>query len=179
MALFIFILEIITGLSFGFMLLFYLRSERFKDQLNQKDDELLNLANQKDYFYNKKSIMRDDERYLFEILCKTIPPGYFVFPQINLSHIIGVKNNIKDHDNLFRAIDHRSLDYVIFDSNFSPVIAIELNGESHFQYSRQNRDEAVKNILEKSKIKLITIQKANRYEQTHIQNIINEHLLGK
>lgn len=172
----ILILAVFAGLSFAFMLLFYLRSERLIDKLNQKDDELLNLANSKDYFYSKRSIMRDDEKVLFLILQKLIPQDYSIFPQINLSHIIGVKNSFKDHDNLFWAIDHRSVDYVIFDKNFSPILAVELNGGSHFQYNRKNRDEAIKNILNKSGINLLTIQTTHRYDLTELQRLLNNNL---
>lgn len=142
----------------------------YKDKYNKMQDELLDLAEKKDFFYKKPSIMRHDERVLFDILTKLYGEKYFIFPQVKLSDILKVKENVKDHDNLYREIDHRSIDIVFFDRPaMAPILAIELNGASHFQFQRKNRDQIVENILTNAGIRFLAIPVAETYDETALQ----------
>ena len=150
----------ITIFSFVFMLLFFLRSERFNDKLIKREDELLQLADKDDYFMKKRGYLRDDELDLFDHLQKIVGDKYHVFPQIHLSDLLYVKNGIRDHENLYQVLGQKSVDYVIFSKkDMVPLVAIELNGASHLQFNRQNRDKLVKSLLTKAGVKFFTIQK--------------------
>jgi hypothetical protein len=144
---------------FGFIALYY------RDKYNKEQDELLDLANTNNLFSKKSAVMRDDERKLFDILMNLYSDKYFIFPQVNLTTVLQVKEEVKDHDNLYREIANRSLDYVFFDRiGMSPILAIELNGESHWYTNRKNRDLEIEHILTNAGVKFLAIEKESNYD---------------
>lgn len=164
----------ILGILFGLLALFALIAVYYRDKYFKIQDELLDLADRRDFFSKKPSIMYFDERKLFEVLQKLYSDKYLIFPQVRLAAILEVKNDVKEHDNLYRVLDHLSLDFVIFDKVLiAPLVAIELNGKSHFQLNRKNRDRVVENILVKSGIKFIAIQSAEKYNENEIKEAMN------
>ena len=149
-----------------------------RDKYNKTQDELLSLADKMDFFQKKPSIMRRDEWLFYEVITRLYGEKYTIFPQVRLSDIITVKENIKDHDNLYREIDHRSIDFAFFDNeSLSPILAVELNGASHFQMNRKNRDQKISNILTKAGIQFIAIPVQEKYNEEEIQKLINLFLL--
>ncbi len=158
----------------GFIVIFAWIAIYYKDKYNKTRDELLDLADIRGFFSKKPSIMRADERQFFDILVKLYGDKYYTYPQVRLAAILDVKNDVKDHDNLYRLIDHLSLDFVLFDKEvMSPVIAIELNGKSHLQFNRRNRDQKVESVLTKAGIKFLAIQVAETYDENMLRQQID------
>ena len=118
-------------------------------------DEYLLLALNKNFF-NKKNIMRKDEAYLYDdIIKKTGTEKYLVIPQAPLTMFIDVRSGLKDHDNLWKVLGKKTVDFLIVDrETMLPVEAVELNGSSHMLSGRKTRDSVVRDILEKCGIKL-------------------------
>lgn len=166
------------SLLIGFIVVLAYIALYYRDKYNKTQDEYLDLADKNNFFDKKPSIMRHDERLLFDILTKLYSEKYFIFPQVKVSDVLTVKENVKDHDNLYREIDHRSLDYVFFDrQEMTPILAIELNGASHFQFHRKNRDQKIGNILAKAGIPLITIPVNEKHNEESIKQQINPLLM--
>ena len=118
----------------------------YRDKYLKTNDELLDLASSKKFFSKKASVMRDDERKIFDILMNLYADKYYIFPQMSLSNVLEVIEEMKDHDNLYREIDNRSLDFVLYDkTQMSPVLAIELNGES-LRKTKKNKGSKRKNL---------------------------------
>lgn len=161
------------SLLIGFVVVLAWIAIYYKDKYNKTRDELLDLADTRGFFSKKSSIMRTDERQFFEVLMKLYGDTYYVYPQVRLAAILDVKNDVKDHDNLYRQIDHLSLDFVLFDKTaMSPLIAIELNGKSHLQFNRRNRDQKLESLLTKAGIRFISFPVANTYDETEIQKAL-------
>ena len=121
----------------------------------------------------KKSLCNDNELKLYKILKDIIGDEFVVFPQINLQTIIDA-SNFERNNELFR-----NLDFCIFDKEtLQPVLAIELNGKSHKEQRIMKRDESVKNILEKAKLPLITIQNEELYDE-NIKNKLHNLIIKK
>jgi hypothetical protein len=165
----------IISILIGLIIVFAYIAIYFRDKFLKTKDEYLDLADSKGFFTKKLSIMRIDERRIFNILVKYYNEQYYVFPQVRLSDILEVKNDLKDHDNLYREIDHRSIDFVIFDKdNVAPLIAVELNGKSHFQLNRRNRDQKIENLLTKIGVKFLTINVSDNKSESEIKQKIDE-----
>ncbi len=161
------------ALLIGFIVLFAWIAIYYKDKYHKIHDELLDLADARGFFTKKPSIMRADERQLFDVLIKLYGDKYYIYPQARLATILDVKNDVKDHDNLYRHIDHLSLDFVLFDKQaMSPVLAIELNGKSHLQFNRRNRDQKIENVLTKAGIRFISFPVTNTYNETKIREAL-------
>lgn len=163
----------ILTLLIGFIIIFAYISFFWWYKYNKKRDEYLELADKENLFTKKTSVMRKDELVLFNILINNFVDKYYIFPQMSLANILEVKEEIKDHDNLYREINHRSLDFVFFDKvNLAPQLVIELNGKSHWLNFRKNRDLLIEDILKKANIKFLALQKTdnNQYSDV-IKNI--------
>lgn len=162
------------ALLIGFIVVLAYIALYFRDKYFKVLDEYLDLAGKKDFFKKRPSIMYADERKFFDILISLYGNNYYIFPQVRIASIIEVKNDVKDHDNLYRTIDHLSVDYVLYEkSTISPVLAIELNGKSHFQINRRNRDHVVENILTKAGIKFKPFQSTETYDKEEIKRNID------
>ncbi len=170
---------IIFGVLLSTLVVFAYMSFWWKGKYDKTQDELLELANKNGFFTKKISVMRNDEKLLFDILLKLYGDKYYVFPQMTLSNLLDVKNDFKDHDNLYREIDHRSIDYLFCNrETITPILAIELNGESHKLNSRKNRDKLIKNILTKANIRFLSIEKKLNYDSNEISKTVNNSLLS-
>lgn len=172
-----FLSNIPLSLLIGFIVVLAYIALYYRDKYNKTRDEYLDLADKNNFFGKKPSIMRHEERMLFDMLTKLYGEKYFIFPQVKLSDVLTVKENVKDHDNLYREIDHRSLDFVFFDRQaMAPTLAIELNGASHFLFHRKNRDQKVGNIVTKAGIPLVTIPVAENYDEKVLRQKIDPFL---
>lgn len=157
-------------LLIAFVVVFAVMMFWFRDKYLKKEDEYLELADKDAFFSKKPSIMRHDERQLFDILMKLYNDKYYIFPQVKLTSLLAIKENVKDHDNVYRIIDHKSVDFTMYDRTvIAPVLAIELNGKSHLQLNKKNRDQMVKSILTKSGIQFAAIQVADTYDEGAIR----------
>lgn len=146
----------------------------FRYKYLQKVDELLEIADKDDFFAKKPSIMRADERKLFDVLTKLYSDSYYVFPQVKLTSLLDVKEKVKDHDNVYRTLEYKSVDFALFNrANLSPVLAIELNGKSHFQFNRINRDKKVESVLTKAGIKFFSIPVSETYDGDAIRKQVD------
>lgn len=167
------------SLLIGFVVMLAWIAIYYRDKYNKTRDELLDLADTRGFFSKKPSIMRTDERQFFDILVKLYGDKYYIYPQVRLAAILDVKNDVKDHDNLYRLIDHLSLDFVLFDKEImSPVIAIELNGKSHLQFNRRNRDQKVESVLTKAGIKFLAVTVSNSYNEDELHQEIEKLING-
>lgn len=167
-----------AGLAIGGMLIFYLRSERYKDKWIKSDDALLQLANKDNHFKKKESLLRQDELEFYNVLQGIINNQYTVLPQVRLSDLVSIKNDSRDHENLYHVLGNKSVDYAVFTkATMAPVLAIELNGASHFAANRQNRDQVVKALLEGVGINFLPVDK-NSYKKEELseklKNLLSE-----
>lgn len=70
----------IISLLIGFIIIFAYIAFHYRDKYNKKQDELFELANTQKMFSKRSSVMRDDERKLFDILMSLYGDKYFIFP---------------------------------------------------------------------------------------------------
>ncbi len=167
---------LLFGSLLGGLIVFALLSLFWRDKYSKTRDELLQLADSQNFFSRKQSVMRRDERQLFDIFMKIFGNTYYIFPQVRLANVLDIKENLKDHDSLFREIDHRSLDFVFFDRvNIAPVLAIELNGGSHLMLSRKNRDQKIVDILTKAGIGYLAVEKNAEYNEDFLREQVKKN----
>lgn len=87
-------------------------------------------------YYTRKYLMTKYERKYLDII-QEMYPNYKVVPQVCLFSVIKKKYN-KSFKELFKTVD-----IGIFDENYSPIMLIEINDESHQMEDRQRRDNSV------------------------------------
>lgn len=87
----------------------------------------------------KFSVMSDSEAAFYWELIRQLPQGYYVFPKMRIADVL----HIMDGDGYYRRRNKvlpRHVDFVICDSKFQPIVAIELNGGVHSRHDVAVRD---------------------------------------
>ncbi len=121
------------------------------------------------FLYDKKCLMSKSEIGYYNVLKELMPENYSVFPQINLAVFVSKNGNSKYINELFRNVD-----FLITDSWYNPIIAVEINDDSHNREERIERDEKVNNILEEAGIPLLTLWVKDGIDKQKISVQINE-----
>ena len=115
--------------------------------------------------------MTECEKSFFEVIKEIVEPQYTIQPQINLASVIDKEQHTKYRNELFRNID-----FGIFDKNYSLVLLIEINDQSHAQPNRIDRDNKVKSICADAGIPLITFWTKYGIDKKYIYNRLQEYL---
>jgi len=101
-------------------------------------------------------VMNDSEAVFFSMLLKELPDGFHLFPKMRIADIL---ETIKGEGYVYRRnkILPKHIDFLLCDSNFRPVIAIELDGRSHDAPDRVKRDKFVDELFKNCNLKLIRV----------------------
>lgn len=128
----------------------------------------------KNFTYKKKKyFMTKNEYELFNKLkLATQERQLIVQPQVNLATVIEKVGEYKYQNELYR-----NLDFCIFNKSYCPILAIELNDETHKQADRAKRDYKVREILKTAGLPLLTLYTDKTNEVDYIKKRI-EDILG-
>lgn len=102
---------------------------------------------------------------------------YFIFPQVNYSHLIQPRKTTWEEERKYRSrIDRKSADFVICDKEkIVPLLIIELDGSVHNFKSKQARDEFIDELTKIVDLPIIHI-KTNNVDKEFIKNEISKKL---
>jgi len=132
------------------------------------------------YIYQTKSaIMTDAEANFFSILTEVVENKYYIFPQIHLPSILNHKIVRQNWYGAYRHIDEKSVDFVLCNrNNLEPVLAIELDDNSHLRDDRIQRDIEVDRVLSHAKLPLIRFSNHGKFNVDEIEHKINQMLMA-
>lgn len=122
-------------------------------------------------YSSKGSIMTECERAFFLAIREVAEPQYIVQPQVNLASVIDKESHSRYRNELFRNVD-----FGIFDKDYRLIVLVEINDQSHMMYTRQERDQKVKQICEEAGIPLVTLWTKYGVNKAYIRNRLAEHL---
>jgi len=130
------------------------------------------------YHYERRQyLMTQRERQFYAVLRETIDSEYFIFPQIHLSSILNHKvQNGQNWKAALSTIQRKSVDYVVCDRAFHPLVAIELDDASHKQADRKNRDELVNYVLNNAHMPLVRFKQDEILTKNSIRTALSQHL---
>jgi very-short-patch-repair endonuclease len=130
------------------------------------------------YTYQKKSsIMTNAEIDFFSALTEAVENKYYIFPQVHLPSILTHKIVGQSWYGAYRHIDEKSVDFVLCDrTNLEPVLAIELDDNSHLRDDRIQRDLEVERILDQAEVPLIRFNNHGKFNGDAIKQQINQTL---
>jgi len=114
----------------------------------------------------KESQITEAEIDFLETLEQVVGQTYRIGTQVPLSSIIGVKDSTKHYTNYtdFNRIKAKTIDFVLFDNNRKPYLAIELDDRSHFRWDRMKRDEFINDLMEEVGLRIIHIPVSRSYK---------------
>ena len=103
----------------------------------------------------KKFLMNHNEFMFYKKLDEALGSQYKIIPQVHLDELAQPKRSSWRIFS-FRHINQKSVDFALCDKKtFAPVIAIELDGDSHLEKAIQERDIEVGRILQEVDMPLV------------------------
>lgn len=122
--------------------------------------------------FEKRRIMNRSEHRVFQVIERdiaSIGKGHRVFAQPCLGEIL----QSKDKD-AFYSINSKRVDILIVDQDCWPVLAVEYQGQGHFQGTAAARDAIKKEALRKAGVRYLEVVPDDSDEQ--IRRRVREHL---
>jgi hypothetical protein len=113
--------------------------------------------------FEKRRLLNSSEHHLFAIVEEEIAAhnaGYRVFAQTSLGEIL--RSN--DHD-AFHSINSKRVDILVVDKNAWPVLAVEYQGNGHYQGTAAARDAVKKEALRKAGVKYMEFSETDTEAQ--------------
>lgn len=141
---------------------------------NSSNKEKPNLSDfvKKPYLFDVAS-----EFNLYKVLLELFGDKYFIFPQVNYSHLIEPKKSTYQEERKNRSrIDRKSADFVLCDKDrIVPKLVIELDGYVHNFKSKQARDEFIDDLAGIVDLPILHIKTSN-VDKEFIRSEINKKL---
>lgn len=124
------------------------------------------------YLYALRNrLVSANEQGYYTAIQAALPPGYHVYPQINLAAVIERTDHARFCNELFRNVD-----FLITDGNFTPKIAVEINDRTHYRADRQERDKKVRRICKEAGLPLVTLWTSYGVQPDYIQKRLTKAL---
>lgn len=115
--------------------------------------------------YEKKPYLFDtiSEFNLYKVLTELYGDKYFIFPQINYSHLIQPRKTTWEEERKYRSrIDRKSADFVFCDKlRIVPQLVIELDGSAHNLKLKQARDEFINELTKIVDLPILHLRTSN------------------
>ena len=131
--------------------------------------------------YQKKKYLFDttSEFNLYKILLELYGDKYYIFPQINYSHLVEVKKMEWKEERRYRSrIDRKSADFVLCDrERVVPQLVIELDGSAHDLLGKQKRDAFIDDITKIVGLPILHIKTSNMNKES-IKAEVDQALLS-
>ncbi len=117
------------------------------------------------YKLNNGLVTPTEEKFM-KVLEEVVGDRYRIVPQVQLSRIMKPVDSNKNFTNYkdFNLIKAKSIDFVLYDKDLKPHLAIELDDRSHRRYDRIKRDEFVNKVMEEVGLRIIHIPVSYNYD---------------
>jgi hypothetical protein len=138
---------------------------------NQAKDEHLENNYPESRYSLKQALLTPSERNFLDVLRRAVGYQYIIESQVPLSGIVtpidSNKGFVNYHD--FNQIKAKSVDFVLYNKDFSPFLCIELDDLSHLQWNRVKRDAFVDGIMNSVGLRIIHIRAAHSYNLENLR----------
>jgi hypothetical protein len=130
-------------------------------------------------YQTKNRVMNNSEQALYINLQKTLGDSFIVLSKVRIEDFVEVKSGLKKSDwwSFRGRIKSRHVDFLICDiSTTKPLLAIELDGTSHRNYGRVERDNFVNNLYNDIGLKVKHISVGSNFAESalRIRDILKE-----
>jgi very-short-patch-repair endonuclease len=131
-------------------------------------------------YQTKNRVMNNSEQALYINLQKTLGDSFIVLSKIRIEDFVEVKQAGLDKNERWgkrNKIKSRHVDFLICDINTTkPLLAIELDGASHRNYGRVERDNFVNNLYKDIGLKVEHISVGSNFAESalRIRDILKE-----
>ena len=131
---------------------------QFINKKKGEEKKDLSIYERKQYLFDASS-----EFNLYKVLVELYGDKYYIFPQINYSHLIQPRKTTWEEERRYRSrIDRKSADFVFCDKErIVPKLIIELDGSAHNLKSKQARDEFIDELTKIVDLPILHLKTSN------------------
>jgi hypothetical protein len=115
------------------------------------------------------------ERSFFEILRRLVP-DHTVFAKVRLADLVSVRKGTSSWQSHFNRIDGKHIDFILCDTDLSPVVAIELDDLSQDDEDRESRDRFVDQVLASVSLPIIRVRAKHAYRLDEVRRMLSPHV---
>ena len=130
--------------------------------------------------YKKKNYLQVKSEFEFyKELEKAVTQDIIIAPQVHLERIIEMHREPHGafcRNYFYHGISELSFDFVLFNRSFKPLLAIELDGKSHEDKKRKERDAFVEEICKQADLKLLRWDREDAYDSEKLRKAIQDKL---
>jgi len=122
----------------------------------------------------KQSLLTDAEKEFLEVLQEVVGDKYRIETQVPLSGIVKPLDSRGHYTNYhdFNKIKAKSIDFVLYDKEFNPYLAIELDDRTHLQPDRVKRDNFLDSVMSGVGLPIIHIPVSYTYDSEELRTQI-------
>ncbi|WP_227592119.1 MULTISPECIES: DUF2726 domain-containing protein [Pseudomonadota] len=160
-ALILLILIIVFGPNF--------KAKELEPNEEQEDSGNEECASDFDGNVSPKRILTDSEAYNLERIINNMPEGLLICPQVSFNAFINCKIT-----KLRNQFNRKSVDYLIVDHDFNPLLVVEIDDDSHTSKKVRMRDLKRDEIAAAAGIPTLRI--TNKTPTESLENLIRTHI---
>lgn len=151
----------------------YLLVVKFINKRKEPEEKDLSIYERKPYLFDANS-----EFNLYKVLVELFGDKYYIFPQINYSHLIQPRKTTWEEERKYRSrIDRKSADFVLCDKErIVPKLIIELDGSAHNLKSKQARDEFIDELTKIVDLPILHLKTSN-VDRVFVKSEIDKKLI--
>lgn len=121
--------------------------------------------------------LTDSEKSFFGVLKSVVPDHLLIALKPRLGDVLYVPRGTKGKRSHANRINQKHLDFLLCDArSLNPVLAIELDDQSHQRSDRQSRDEFVDSALKAADIPILHVRACRAYVPLEIKQQIESLL---
>jgi hypothetical protein len=127
-------------------------------------------------------LLSKGEKRFFDALTNSIPPYVYICPKVRIADLIDINLDRKAPDfwKHLAPINQKHVDFVLVNrSDFAPRLAIELDGGSHQDRQRANRDAFINSVFASAGIPILHIPVRGFYAYVDLRRSIEQNLINK
>ena len=97
----------------------------------------------------RPTLLTPAEQNFLDVLTKVVDGRYIIENQVQLSRIVTPIDSNRNYVNYgdFNRIKAKSIDFVLYDNSYRPILCIELDDRSHLRWDRVKRDLLVNEVM--------------------------------
>lgn len=122
----------------------------------------------------KQSLITPAEKEFLNVLEQVVGDRYVIKPQVQLSSIVKPVDSNEHFTNYhdFNQIKAKSIDFVLFDKDYRPYLAIELDDSTHRRWDRIKRDVFIDDVMKGVHLRIIHVPVEYVYDPSELRDQI-------
>lgn len=140
----------------------------FKNLEKVREVFKLNLVFSKNHNLKSQQITEAEKNFLYA-LKRIMGDKYTVATKVPISSLIKADHFNYDY---FNKIESKTLDFVLFDKEYKPHLAIELDNRSSFRWGRKKKDEFTHDLYKSIGLRMISVRNSHKYDLGSLKNQI-------